>query len=280
MIRTCKYCEKEIEYENGKQFGAHLTNCKLNPSKLKRDLDSKKTKEYNLICKCGESYTINITEYTFIKGNYKKYCSLKCSNKRKHNDETKNKIAKTLSTGIIMHKKECIECMKEFETKKKTQVLCSMSCSSLYKIKNYRTNFPYINNNDFYKEIGRKGGLKSVQSQNKRSKNEIAFGDLCKNNFNNVLFNEQLFNGWDADIILENEKVAILWNGIWHYEKITEKHSVKQVQNRDNIKIKEMEKLGYTPYIIKDMGKYNEEKVKMEWNIFNIWLKNKNVEII
>ena len=44
MTKTCKYCEKEIEYQNGKQFGAHLTNCKSNPSKLKRDV--KKSKEY------------------------------------------------------------------------------------------------------------------------------------------------------------------------------------------------------------------------------------------
>ena len=71
-------------------------------------------------------------------------------------------------------------------------------------------------------------------------------------------------------------KIAILWNE----EKITKKHSIKQVQNRDIIKIKEIEKLGYTSYVIKDMGKYDEEKIKMEWNIFNIWIKNKYVEII
>lgn len=38
-----------------------------------------------------------------------------------------------------------------------------------------------------------------------------------------------MFNGWDADIIIEDLKIAILWNGKWHYEKITEKHSVSQV---------------------------------------------------
>ena len=53
-------------------------------------------------------------------------------------------------------------------------------------------------------------------------------------------------------------KIAILWNE----EKITKKHSIKQVQNRDIIKIKEIEKLGYTSYVIKDMGKYDEEKIK------------------
>ena len=32
-----------------------------------------------------------------------------------------------------------------------------------------------------------------------------------------------IFNGWDADIILTDLKIAILWNGKWHYEKLTKK---------------------------------------------------------
>lgn len=49
-----------------------------------------------------------------------------------------------------------------------------------------------------------------------------------------------MFNGWDADIIIPNIKVAVLWNGKWHYEQIKKGHSVKQVQNRDKIKLKEI----------------------------------------
>jgi hypothetical protein len=81
-----------------------------------------------------------------------------------------------------------------------------------------------------------------------------------------VLSNEPIFNGWDADIIIEDYKIAVLWNGKWHYEKITKKHSVAQVQNRDKIKIKEIIKTGYTPYIIKDMGRENKEFVIEEFN--------------
>lgn len=80
--------------------------------------------------------------------------------------------------------------------------------------------------------------------------------------------NEQKFNGWDADVIIEDLKIAVLWNGKWHYEKITQKHSVKQVQNRDNIKIKEIIKCGYIPYIIKDMGKYKKSFVEEEFEKF------------
>ena len=39
------------------------------------------------------------------------------------------------------------------------------------------------------------------------------------------------------------------------------KYSLKQVQNRNSIKLIEIKKIRYEPYIIKDMGKYNKEFV-------------------
>lgn len=76
-----------------------------------------------------------------------------------------------------------------------------------------------------------------------------------------------------TDIVGSNFRgfMFLLWNGKWHYEKITEKHSVKQVQNRDKIKVDEIEKYGYIPYIIKDMGKFSENKVNKEFNKFLKW---------
>lgn len=50
------------------------------------------------------------------------------------------------------------------------------------------------------------GGRTSVKSQNRRSKNEIYFAELCSEYFDNVLTNEPIFNEWDADVILENKK--------------------------------------------------------------------------
>lgn len=112
------------------------------------------------------------------------------------------------------------------------------------------------------------GGLSSAKSQQKRSKNEIAFCTECEKYFGekNVLHNEPIFNGWDADIILPQYKVAILWNGPWHYRQIARNHKLKQVQNRDQIKINEIRKCGYKEYIIKDNGKYNLDKVLLEFN--------------
>jgi len=117
----------------------------------------------------------------------------------------------------------------------------------------------WLNENDI--EKSKKGGRKSVLSQNRRSKNENYFSELCCSFFNNVRLNEPIFNGWDADVILDNYKLAILWNGNWHHKQIGIKHSLSQVQNRDILKIKEIIKFGYTPYTINDYGKYNKEFV-------------------
>ena len=110
------------------------------------------------------------------------------------------------------------------------------------------------------------------QAVSRRSKNEIHFANLCSEYFKEVKYNDPVFNGWDADVIIEDFKIAVLWNGKWHYEKITKKHSVEQVQNRDKIKIKEIEKCGYKAYIIKDLGNRqankNESFVKSEFENF------------
>jgi len=183
------------------------------------------------------------------------FCSRSCANIRNHSVEIKNKIRMSLKKlpkkpKIIKQKIKveltCKECNKFFivDVDKKQRIVCSKTCAS--KI----------------------AGKKSVISQSRRSKNEIYFAELCSTHFDNVLTNEPMFNGWDADIIIPNKKIAVLWNGIWHYKKITKKHSVEQVQNRDKIKINEIKKLGYTPYIIQDLGKYDKSFVENEFQKF------------
>jgi len=106
----------------------------------------------------------------------------------------------------------------------------------------------------------------------------MKFCTLCEQYFNNVEHNKSIFNGWDADVIIHDIKYAILWNGPWHYKKLNKKHSVEQVQNRDNIKINEIIKYGYTPYIIKDLGKYKESFVQEKFDEFLEFLKKKEIE--
>lgn len=106
------------------------------------------------------------------------------------------------------------------------------------------------------------------QNTNRRSKNEILFAELCKSKFENVLENPKMFNGWDADVVIEELKIAVLWNGKWHYQKIKSNHSLGMVQNRDSIKMKEIEKAGYKCYIIKDLGGHNPDFVQQQFNDF------------
>lgn len=78
---------------------------------------------------------------------------------------------------------------------------------------------------------------------------------------------------WDADIIIHDLKIAIHWNGAWHYKECGGKHSLKQVQSRDAIKHEAVEKAGYVNYVIKDLGKFKKEKVEEELERFLATLK-------
>jgi len=192
-------------------------------------------------------------------------CSVSFSNKNKtHRENTKNSISSSL-------KKRNSEIRTELEIEYNLHPnLCRVCFSKLNYEHRHRKTCSIVCSKKRQSIGGESGGKKSsqLQSETRRSKNEILFSELCKEHFNVVLTNESIFNGWDADVIIEDIKVAVLWNGKWHYEKITEKHSVKQVQNRDKIKIDEIKKCGYIPYVIKDMGSFSEYKVRTEFKKF------------
>lgn len=264
----CPFC-KEI-FDTPRKRGCHQRLCLLNPVReqmlnaLRRGgsitatkLNSMRKKEkftYTCYClKCNKEYTVECTKYNYEKGNYKKYCSLSCANSRICSDDKKEKIR----LKLIKPKPHCLDCNAEITNRSK-----SGYCKRCVVKHRYLSS-------ESYKKF-RLAGLKScqIQAETRRSKNEIAFCELCENRFKTVKHNEALFNGWDADIIIEDLKVAILWNGKWHYEKIKANHSVKQVQNRDRLKIKEIENCGYKPYIIKDLGKFDLDKVNEEFKLF------------
>lgn len=286
-MNKCLNCNKET---NNKKFCSISCQNKFqNVDKLNGKFGL--FKDFKVKCeKCGHEFVVNEREKLFPQKE-KYYCSRTCANSRMWSDDdklnkrnknkgkkltqehidkisgknngnykhgkcckgfvkekTKRAINKSLKT-IILICKECNESFIVPYAKRKRQ-FCSIHCSSVYK--------------------GKIGGKKSVSSQAfcKRSKNEIYFAELCEKYFNDVLTNKALFNGWDADAIIQDVKAAVLWNGKWHYEKITKNHSVEQVQNRDCIKIKEIIKSGYIPYVIKDMGKYNRAFVEKEFEKF------------
>ena len=249
--------KEEIEnyIKNGLSRNDICEKVGINIFKLKRllkkyELSLIKTK-YNFISKC--KHCDNYVEY---KHYFEKevYCSKSCANKREHSEETKQKIKDSVNFNIIKTKKNCLNCEKDITYTRKKQRFCSLKCSSIF-----------ICNTDSGKEHIKKIVEKSVNTQVRRSKNEILFYDKCYEYFNSVDNNKNIFNGWDADVIIHDFKIAVLWNGKWHYEKIREGHSLLQVQNRDRIKVKEIEKFGYIPYIIKDMGRFSKDKVEEEF---------------
>jgi len=187
------------------------------------------------------------------------FCSLSCSKQTAKTDEYKQNMRKlkTVLKPII-----CQICKEEFQPSHSVTKLCSSNCRKIHeKTPEYR---------EKAKENGIKAGRISAQSQGRRSKNEIYFAELCEEYFgkDDIICNQPIFDGWDADVIITSKKMAVLWNGQWHYKQIMKSQSLKQVQARDKIKWHVILKNGYTPFVIKDMGKHNPKFVEQEFAIF------------
>jgi hypothetical protein len=197
-----------------------------------------------------------------------RFCQQTCSRsfstkaKRRQINEKARKWSLKNNPPTILDK-SCLSCSKEFQVKKtrKNAKFCSRSCAS--KWRNDERNPDFALNKTKAIERGKKSA--AAQRETRRSKNEIHFASLCEKHFDKVLTNDPMFNGWDADVIIPELKIAILWNGKWHYEEIMEGTSLKQIQNRDKIKIKEIKEAGYKPYVVKDLGKEDPAFVRAEW---------------
>ena len=164
--------------------------------------------------------------------------------------------------NIKKYENKCIVCGSIFN--KRHRITCSDKCHKIYLANRKQ----YLSKQTLQKlsDCGKKSA--QVQSEKRRSKNEIEFCKLCEEHFHNVEHNKAIFNGWDADVIIHDIKYAILWNGKWHYEQIMPGTSLKQLQNRDSIKIKEILKMNYVPYVIKDLGKHKSDFVQEKFNEF------------
>lgn len=217
----------------------------------------------------------------------KKFCNRSCSGSYNSLRRSENGFSLKDKKKIV----KCLDCDVEFAVgvNSSDNIRCP-NCAHKKIINDYHTNCGANSNylticsdcgievygckgRKYCDECGRlrvaKGARNSITLQGnlRRSKNEIYFAELCINYFGqeNIKVNEPMFDGWDADIIIESKKVAVLWNGKWHYEKITVKHSVAQVQNRDKIKISKIEAYNYMPYVIKDMGSFDKDFVEREF---------------
>ena len=201
---------------------------------------------------CGYDYDQNYARYS--RGYRHKDCP-------DAPDRQKSLAVRNATRTITYITKVCVACDKEFTVAKirKNQIVCSQECLKLlYKKKSEA---------GYFKRIGSIGGKVSAAVQTRRSQNEILFANLCYKWFiyDDIVCNEPMFNGWDADVVLKKLKIAILWNGIWHYKKVRQDHNLEHVQHRDQLKKHIIEKMGFIPYIIKDMGGYNKQFVISEF---------------
>lgn len=82
----------------------------------------------------------------------------------------------------------CIQCNKEFHPKRSIQKICNKECSDIF----HKTN---ILKKENAIEHGRKGGIISAENQQRRSKAEIHFAELCIEYYgkDNVICNKRIF---------------------------------------------------------------------------------------
>ena len=282
----CKFCKKVFEKPN--QIGGHTIMCSENPN---RRIQEKKFVEFN----CSYCDKLVVKKNIKKNSNNRHFCNLTCSSKYNSlSDNNFNRgfserkfLFKIVNSSNLDYNISDIE-IKEFEKQRIFTVYIKTceECKVVFKAKPTQLHNRFcchLCSQEFSQKIldaSKKGGENSIAIANRRSKNEVSFANKCLEYFNNVGLNEKCFNGWDSDVILHDQKIAILWNGAWHYKQIVKDHSLEQTKNRDILKIKEIEKVGYIPYIIKDMGKHSEKKVQLEWDIFLNWLNEKNILVI
>lgn len=167
----------------------------------------------------------------------------------------------------------CEWCKKDYTPKRKESRFCNKICSHLFLNKDKEVNFLR----------SQKGGNNSMLTLNRRSKAEIFFSELCIEYFSKpaITCNEQFFidkNGgkWDSDIIIHHLKIAILYNGIFHYKKVYKDQKLDRMIAKDRLKEKIILDNGYTYYIVKDMGKFSKNFVQDQFNLFIHKLHFKN----
>jgi hypothetical protein len=162
MKRICKHCNKEFDFKNVQQYGAHVTNCDKNPKQKERQkkINDTKTKKlystYKLTCLyCGEKYEETLTKKQHEKGRYKKCCSKKCSSSYSasfiNNEKSKRAKCKKCSKNITINIRASIG-----------NTLCS-DCKNINnhitkKVKNKKLPKPFddVVDSIFLKEVGKK----------------------------------------------------------------------------------------------------------------------------
>lgn len=263
----CDGCQQDFQRIQKQVKSDYKLKCHLKHFCSSKCQGILKKKDYvNLTCHlCKAHFSLIPSEFEKrSKKTSKLCCSQQCANKINihRSEETRKKVSETLkrkyAEGIIIHPRPlknkapyiCSFCSKEFISKKKRST-CSKEC--------YKNLLP---------SIGRKGGrvTSSLEFHKRnRSSNEKMFFTKIKEIYPDAIANKRLFDGWDADIIIPSQKLAIHWNGVWHYKSVMGNELLERVQQKDKLRYEAIEKHGYKNYIIQDLGPMNEEKVTKEY---------------
>lgn len=210
-------CECGKEFENGQSFNGHKSHCRVHQLAKYGSLDKLTKRNYDCAAaarlkgaikiadnkkkraekenfelsqwvneqhkceRCGKIMTVK-----FASG---RFCSRSCANSKEQTDEANAKRSATLKAKpkkIKMH--FCKYCGCEIQS----GVVCE-SCKETVTHKKWV-----------------EAGKKAAAVRCKRSKAEIYFCELCTEHFDHVRHNEPIFNGWDADIIIDDIKMAVL----------------------------------------------------------------------
>lgn len=179
------------------------------------------------------------------------FCSRSCANSRKWSDKDKKK--KSASAKKSNKLRNHLEKVHQINTTERVSIKCYICDKEILVPYSQKNNKITCKSKTCILQQKRLAGKNSANLLQKRSKQEIELYNLLSMHFENVDHNKQIANGWDSDIILYDYKIAILWNGPWHYREMNfGNHSLYQVVNRDLIKIQEFEKIGWNVLIYQD----------------------------
>lgn len=285
---NCKFCG-EVEIKTSKHAGAHIVNCEKNPNRgksfqklrvvgkelailnrnnsiLKYNENPKKCKNCNEILdydnknnefcnhSCSASFNNKKRKGKKHKLSDEGYKNILKSNKKrignKLSDEHKKKIGDKLKKPKIDF--SCPVCNKKLKIlQSEKRKYCSGTCRNK------------INNNLI-------NGCRSKAEIYLENKLKETFPDL------NIVFNSRniLKNNRELDVYIPSIKLAIEWNGIYHYKDIRTKEFLVNTKEKDLDKIKQCEEFGIELYVVKDLTSHNKF-IKEEVNKIIDYIKNK-----
>lgn len=277
----CEFCNKE--FQKVQSLSAHMRHCKSNPNfdeqkyySIIRDaakqsgetlhnIYEKSKQTYTLTCKkCSKSYNLVLTPSQYNKDKYSHYCSISCRNSHKLTDESKQKIAKSLTKYYKnpehrehlsiknAHIYQCICCGKTYPVYMtwKNRKYCCQECKDRYWNEVYR---PKIGGYRKGSGRGKSGWYKGIYCD---SSWELAFViyhmdhnlhiERCKEK-RQYIFDEKT-HIYYPDFITDNGIVEIKGYS-------TEQWKAKIAQNPDITVLYKKEMQPYIDYVVHKYGK-------------------------